>query len=145
MNVRTVDAAQYQHLTDAFDFDMTMSVLPESDFPGNEQREYFSCESAKTEGSDNVSGICDPVVDTLVNQIVAAPDRATQIATARALDRVLLHGWYAVPNWHLGAVWAAYWDRFGFPPGPVRTGIVFDAWWVDPVRAAVTDAARDMN
>ncbi len=145
VNVRTVDSAQYQHLTDAFDFDMTMMVLPESDFPGNEQREYFSCESAKTDGSDNVSGICDPVVDALVSQIVAAPDRATQITTARALDRVLLHGWYAVPNWHLGAVWAAYWDRFGFPPGPVRTGIVFDAWWVDPVRAAATDAARDMN
>jgi microcin C transport system substrate-binding protein len=145
VSVRTVDAAQYQHLTDAFDFDMTLSSVPQSDFPGNEQRQYFTCASAKTEGSDNVPGICDPVVDILVEGVINAPDRARQIIATRALDRVLLHNWYVVPQWHLGAIWAAYWDRFGFPTVPVRTGLVFDAWWVDPVRAATTDAARDMN
>ena len=90
-------------------------------------------------------GICDPVIDELVNGVVNAPDRARQITATRALDRVLLHHWFVVPQWHLGAIWAAYWDRFGFPSVPVRAGLVFDAWWVDPVRAAKTDAARDMN
>ena len=32
--VRTVDPAQYQHLTDDFDFDMIMMIYPESDMPG---------------------------------------------------------------------------------------------------------------
>ena len=145
VSVRTVDAAQYQHLTDAFDFDMTLSSVPQSDFPGNEERQYFTCASAKAEGSDNVPGICDPVIDELVNGVVNAPDRARQITATRALDRVLLHHWFVVPQWHLGAIWAAYWDRFGFPSVPVRAGLVVDAGWVDPVRAAKTDAARDMN
>lgn len=145
VTVRTVDSAQYQHLTDAFDFDMTLSSVPQSDFPGNEERGYFTCASANTEGSDNLPGICNPVIDALVDGVVNAPDRAAQIVATKALDRVLLHSWYIVPQWHLGAIWGAYWDRFGFPSAPVRTGLVFDAWWVDPIRAATTDAARDMN
>ncbi len=32
--VRTVDPAQYQHLTDDFDFDMVMMIYPEGDIPG---------------------------------------------------------------------------------------------------------------
>src|SRR6185437_758123 len=35
-HVRSVDPAQYQHLTDDFDFDMTMSIFPQGDIPGNE-------------------------------------------------------------------------------------------------------------
>ena len=85
------------------------------------------------------------MIDALVDGVVNAPDRAAQIVATKALDRVLLHSWYIVPQWHLGAIWGAYWDRFGFPSAPVRTGLVFDAWWVDPIRAATTDAARDMN
>jgi microcin C transport system substrate-binding protein len=145
VRVRAVDAAQYQRLTDVFDFDMTMLVLPQSEFPGNEQREFFTCSGARAEGSINVAGICDPAIDALVEQVIAAPDRPRQITATRALDRVLLNNWYAVPNWHLGAVWAAYWDRFGHPPGTVRSGMVFDAWWIDPVRAAANDAARSGN
>lgn len=145
VRVRTADAAQYQRLTDVFDFDMTMTVLPQSEYPGNEQREYFTCAGAKAEGSANVAGICDPAIDFLVEQVIAAPDRAAQVTATHALDRVLLNNWYAVPNWHLGAIWAAYWDRFGFLDKPVRTGVVFDAWWVDPARAAATDAARMGN
>jgi microcin C transport system substrate-binding protein len=145
VHVRVVDAAQYQHLTDAFDFDMTMLVLPESEFPGNELRDYFGCQGAKTEGSSNIAGICDKVVDALVEKVIAAPDRAAQIAATSALDRVLLNGWYTVPNWHLAAIRAAFWDRFGYRHVPVRSGMAFDAWWIDPVRAAATDAARAGN
>ena len=145
VRVRTVDAAQYQRLTDAFDFDMTMMVIPQSEFPGNEQREYFSCDSAKADGSNNVAGVCSPAIDALIDLVVNAPDRDSQITATRALDRVLLHGWYAVPNWHLGAIWGAFWDRFGYPKTPIRTGLAFDTWWVDPARAAATDAARMAN
>ncbi|MCX7383202.1 MAG: extracellular solute-binding protein [Alphaproteobacteria bacterium] len=145
VRVRTVDAAQYQRLTDAFDFDMTMMVIPQSEFPGNEQREYFSCDSAKADGSNNVAGVCSPAIDALIDLVVNAPDREAQITATRALDRVLLHGWYAVPNWHLGAIWGAFWDRFGYPKIPIRTGLAFDTWWVDPARAAVADAARMAN
>ena len=54
--VRTVDPAQYQHLTDDFDFDMIMMIYPEGDIPGNELRDYFSCAAAKAQGSFNAAG-----------------------------------------------------------------------------------------
>ena len=75
--VRTVDPAQYQHLTDDFDFDMIMMIYPESDIPGNELRDYFTCAAAKAQGSCNMPGICDPAVDALVERVVTAQDRET--------------------------------------------------------------------
>jgi microcin C transport system substrate-binding protein len=140
--VRTVDPALYQRLTDDFDFDMTMLVMPEREFPGNEQRDYWTCAAGKMPGSDNESGICDPVVDALVDKVINAPDLKHLIASTRALDRVLLWGWYTVPNWHTQDFNVAFWNRFAYPPQPVRTGFVFDAWWIDPKLAAATDATR---
>jgi len=140
--VRTVDPAQYQRLLDTFDFDMTMAVFPESDFPGNEQRDYWTCQSAKAEGSSNLMGVCDPVIDALVDKVIGSPDKEHLITNTRALDRVLLWNWYGVPNWYYQYINVAHWNRFGHPTQPVRSGTVFDAWWVDPKLAAVTDAAR---
>ena len=140
--VRTVDGAQYQRLTDNYDFDMTVVAMGQSDSPGNEQSGFWTCASAKQEGGDNLMGICDPVVDALVQGILQAPDRAALVAATHALDRVLLANWYLVPNWYLQSVRVAYWDRFGRPAQPVRSGLALDSWWLDPVRAAANDAAK---
>jgi microcin C transport system substrate-binding protein len=140
--VRTVDPAQYQHLTDDFDFDMIMMIYPESDVPGNELRDYFTCAAAKAQGSFNAPGVCDPAVDALVEKIVTAQDRDTLNTAAHALDRVLLWSWYLVPNWDSRTFHVAYWDRFGYPDKPIREGFNFDTWWVDPAKAAANDAAK---
>lgn len=140
--VRTVDSAQYQHLTDDFDFDMVMAIYPQGDVPGNELRDFWSCAAAKAQGSMNVSGICDPAVDALIEKVITAQDRPTLTAAARALDRVLLWRWYLVPNWEDRVFHIAYWDRFGRPDKPVREGVNFDSWWVDPAKAAAVEAAR---
>ena len=91
--VRTVDEAQYQRLMDSFDFDMAVIVYGESTNPGNEQLGYWSCASGQQEGGDNAIGICDPVVDALVANLIAVDSQKAQLAAAHALDRVLLHGW----------------------------------------------------
>jgi microcin C transport system substrate-binding protein len=142
VRVRTVDNAQYQHLTDEFDFDMTINVFGESDSPGNELWDFWGSSSKTETGSDNLAGVADPVVDALITKVVGAHTREELIVAARALDRVLLWSWYAVPHWHLQSAWVAWWDRFGHPEQPVRSGVVFDAWWVDQERAAKTDPAR---
>ncbi len=142
VSVRTVDPSQYQHRLDNFDFDMTVDVFGESDSPGNEQTDFWSCAARDAIGSSNAMGICDPAVDALIRKIVTAQDKAQLVAATRALDRVLLWSWYMVPNWHLDAVWVAYWDRFGQPGKPVRTGFEFNSWWIDPARAAKVDAIR---
>ncbi len=139
--VRVVDPSQFQHLVNDFDFDMIMWIYPESDVPGQELRDYWSCAAGKAQGSYNVPGICEPMVDALIEQVIAANDRPTLQAAARALDRVLLWRWYMVPNWENLVFHVAYWDRFGHPDKPIREGFNFDTWWVDPAKAAATDAA----
>ncbi|MDA8247663.1 MAG: extracellular solute-binding protein [Rhodospirillales bacterium] len=142
VSVRTVDPAQYQHLTDAFDFDMTINTYGESDSPGNELWDFWGSAAAKQEGSDNLAGVAEPVVDALIAKVVGAHTREELVTAARALDRVLLWGWYVVPQWHIQSVWAAWWNRFGHPDVPVRSGVAFNTWWVDEELAEKTDAAR---
>jgi microcin C transport system substrate-binding protein len=141
-HIRTVDVAQYQKRMDDLDYDMAVVTVGESASLGNEQVDYWSCASAKQPGTENYAGVCDPAVDALVADIVSAKDHAALLTAAHALDRVLLWNWYMVPQWHLRQIDVAYWNRFGHTTAPVRTGLDFNAWWVDPALAAATDAAR---
>jgi microcin C transport system substrate-binding protein len=143
--VRTVDPAQYQVRTDAFDYDMTVDVMGQSLSPGNEQRDYFTCAKAQENGSQNIAGICHPVIDALVEQVIMAPDREELIARTRALDRVLLHNHFVIPQWHNRAFWIAFWDRFGRPERNPKYALGFDSWWIDPVRdRALQEAKRSL-
>jgi len=50
----------------------------------------------------------------------------------RALDRVLIWGFYVIPQWHTDTFRIAYWDIFGAPAQNPPYGLpVVDAWWVD--------------
>ena len=135
VNIRLVDTAQYQNRTDDFDFDMLWGGFGQSLSPGNEQRDFWGAAAADLPGSRNLIGIRDPVIDELIETLIAAPDRAALIAASRALDRVLLWGHYVVPLWHLRSYRVAYWDMFGRP----ETTALYDHgfpgnWWVDPAR-----------
>ena len=140
--VRTVDPAQGTKRHDTFDFDLTINAFGFGGFPGNEQADLWSCAARDAQGSGNFAGVCDPVVDALVHNVVVAPDLPALLAATHALDRVLLWSWYLVPNWRLGEEWTARWDRFGFVGAPLRAGLDFESWWIDPALAARTDAAR---
>jgi microcin C transport system substrate-binding protein len=133
--VRTVDAAQYEYRLKQFDFDMTISVFAQSLSPGNEQRDFWSSAAADTPGSANLAGVRDPVVDRLVDELIAAPDRPALVARTRALDRVLLWGYYVIPHWHITAFRVAYWNRFGRPAVAPKYDLGFDTWWVLPPKA----------
>jgi microcin C transport system substrate-binding protein len=132
--VRTVDSAQYEYRLKQFDFDMTVAVFPQSLSPGNEQVDYWASVTADTPGSRNLAGVRDPVVDRLVEQLIAAPDRPALVARTRALDRVLLWGHYVVPHWHITAYRVAYWDRFARPAVSPKYSLGFDTWWIDPAK-----------
>ena len=142
VTIRTVDPAQYQRLVEDYDFDMTWVAFPGSDLPGLELRDSFSCAGGKVSGGDNLSGICDPVVDALVEAAILAPDRATLAASGRALDRVLLAGYYNVLLYDKSRFDIAFWNKFGRATVPVRSGFVIDAWWVDAGLSAKVDAGR---
>lgn len=134
--VRVVDSAQYQGRLNTFDFDMVVGVWGQSQSPGNEQRNYWGSAAAAEEGSRNWAGVRDPVVDELTEALISAPDREELVAATRALDRLLLWGHYLIPHWHLNYDRLAYWDKFGRPEVTPMQGYDFNAWWVDPQRAA---------
>ncbi len=132
MTVRTVDTAQFKRRDDDFDFDMILTGFGQSLSPGTEQRDYWGSRAADTKGSRNTVGIKDPAIDTLVDQLIAAPDREALIAVTRALDRVLLWQHFVVPNWHSDKAYVAYWNRFSRPAKTARYApVAFDTWWVD--------------
>jgi microcin C transport system substrate-binding protein len=142
MNVRTVDSAQYERRVEDFDFDMIVIAQGQSLSPGNEQRDYWSSAKADIPGSRNLAGIKDPVVDELVELIIAAPDRQALIERTRALDRVLLWGHYLIPHWHLQQFRVAYWDKFNRPKTSPKYALGFNTWWVDINKQATMNKRR---
>jgi len=140
--VRLVDENQYINRFRQFDFDMIVWVWGQSETPGNEQYEYWSQAAADSEGSRNLAGVRDPVVDELIALMLRSESREQLNQRARALDRVLLWGHYVVPHWHIRANRVLYWDKFGIPETPVRTGVMTDRWWFDDERAAALEKNR---
>jgi microcin C transport system substrate-binding protein len=141
-SVRTVDTAQYRQRMDTFDFDMTTQRIGQSNSPGNEQREFWSSESAKREGGRNLMGIENSAIDELIELLIAAKTREDLVTRVRALDRVLLWGIYMVPHFYIAADRLLYWDRLGRPEVVPTEGLAIDTWWYDKAKAARLDAAR---
>ena len=105
---RRADFALIQKRLDVFDFDLFTIRAPGNESPGSELLDRFGSHSADTEGSGNLIGVRDPAVDALVNEAVQATTRPQLIASLRALDRVLRHGHYVVPQWFASTYRVAY-------------------------------------
>ena len=132
VSVRLVDSNQYIQRVREFDYDMITQVMPQSDSPGNEQREYWHSSNVDATGSRNYIGVSHPVVDQLVGQVIQAPNRDELVLRTRALDRVLLHGHYVIPHWHLAKDRVAYWSHLQRPAETPKNGVDLDNWWVKP-------------
>ena len=115
MNYRTVDDSLYKRRLDKFEFDIVVTSFPQSVSPGNELMNMFHSQAAEIEGSRNLPGIADPVVDAMIEKIINAKDREALVVAAHALDRVLLHGEYLMPNWYIDTHRIAYRDKFDIP------------------------------
>jgi len=135
--LRIVDPVQYRARLDNFDFDISVQRFGFSSTPGDSLRTYFTSQAAATKGSQNLSGMADPVIDRLVDDIIAAKTRAELVTACRALDRVIRAGRYWIPHWYKPSHWIAYWDVFGFPAKRPRyfRGIP-ETWWYDSAKAA---------
>lgn len=134
--LRLVDPVQYRARVDDFDFDVTVERMSFSSTPGESLRSYFSSRAAHTKGSQNLAGIADPVIDALIDAIIAAKTRDDMNTASRALDRVFRAGRYWIPHWYKATHWIAYWDVFGRPEAKPRyaRGIP-ETWWADPAKA----------
>jgi len=142
VTVRTVDTSQFRMRLDNFDFDIATNRTPPIGTPGNEQREMWSSASAKQQGSRNLGGVEDPVIDELVELVVSASSREDLIARSRALDRVLQWNFFQIPQWYSSNDRLIFWDRFGRPEITPSRGVTIDTWWYDEAKAARLSAAR---
>jgi len=138
VNVRVVDAAQYENRLRQWDYDVIIASWPQSLSPGNEQRDFWGSQAADRPGSRNFIGIKNPAVDALIEKVIFAKDRAELVAATKALDRVLLWNFYVVPQWTYPYVRTARWDRFSRPETmPTYGRSAFPTvWWWDKDRAA---------
>ena len=137
MNIRLVDTSQYQNRLREREFEMATILWGQSLSPGNEQSSYWGSEAADLPQSQNYAGIKDAGVDALIERVILAKDRDELVAATKALDRVLLHNSFVVPQFYSPSLRTVRWDRFGHPDNipPYTTGFPM-MWWYDEERAA---------
>lgn len=142
MIIRRADMSQYINRIRSRDFDMTSSIWPQSNSPGNEQREFWHSSSKDNPGSRNYIGLADPAIDQLVEGLINADSREHLITHTRALDRVLLWGHYVVPNYYINTWRVAYWDKFAHPEVTPLYDFGLMTWWSKTLSA---DQATDSS
>lgn len=129
--LRLVDPIQFQKRLQDFDFDLVgialrFSPTPTAQSLGN----MFSTQSASTNGSYNLPGVEDPLLDEMIEKIGQVTNRQSLIAHMRVFDRYLRLRRDWIPNWYQPYHLAAYWDRFDFKePKPDYGFPVETLWW----------------
>jgi microcin C transport system substrate-binding protein len=139
----SVDFALYQQRLDKFEFDITTINFPGTHNPGQQLADVFGSKAADTESSGNYMGVKSPAVDALVEAVVSAKTKSQLLPACRALDRVIMHSHYLVPQWTLMAHRIAYNQQrlaFKSPMPPYANGEewVMFTWWAKAAAEGVS-------
>jgi peptide/nickel transport system substrate-binding protein len=129
VRVRAVDAVQYDGRKLAYEFDMIENRWDQSLSPGNEQLFYWSAAAADAGGTRNYMGIKSPAVDAMIAALLKAESHEDFVAAVRALDRVLISGFYTIPLFHLPEQWVARWNKIAHPGATSLYGYLPETWW----------------
>ena len=130
--VRAVDAVQFDQRRLGFDFDMIQNRWDQSLSPGNEQYFYWGRAAAGNQGTRNYMGARDPAIDAMIDALLQARERPAFVSAVRALDRVLISGFYAIPLYNIREQWIARWNRVERPKATALTGYLPETWWRRP-------------
>jgi len=129
-SIRLVDVSQFINRLNNFDFDIVTMRKGQSISPGNEQLGYWGCDSAMEVGTSNWSGVCLPVLDKLVQQLITSRSRKELVSITKALDRVLLNEFIVIPQWYLPAYRIAYWNKYSHPDTAPIYELGLSTWWL---------------
>ena len=147
MNIEVVQIAKYEEVLRNFNFDMIVANYPQSRSPGNEQRSMWSSEAEKTPGSRNYMGVKNPAIDELIEIIVKAKSRNELIHAIQAMDRILTHQFYIVPNWYTSYDRVVYWNKFSRPKINASQAVIqnniLEWWWLDTKKSKQLKQARN--
>ncbi|MCQ2090691.1 MAG: extracellular solute-binding protein [Fibrobacter sp.] len=101
--------------------------------------------TAMQKGTNNLSGLQDAVVDSLINLQKTEFDLAKRNEILKALDNRLSEIVPYVLMWQCDHHRILYWNRYGMPEKVLDNFNREDAipvyWWVDPVKSAALDKA----
>jgi peptide/nickel transport system substrate-binding protein len=136
VQVRPVDAVQYDQRRLSFDFDMIEYRWEQSLSPGNEQSLYWGSAAAGEQGSRNYMGVRSTAIDAMIAALLRARERVDFVAAVRALDRLLMSGFYVVPLFYLPEQWVARWSTVAHPARTSLSGYLPETWWHQPKRAS---------
>ena len=132
VRVRVVDAVQYDRRRLTYDYDMIENRWDQSLSPGNEQAFYWSAAAADADGTRNYMGVKSAAIDAMIAALLQARERGEFISAVRALDRVLMSGFYVVPLFHLPNQWIARWATIAHPAETSLFGYLPETWWREP-------------
>jgi len=113
---RLVDFALFRKRLETFDFDMVVIKIPDFTVPNvAELKDQYGSASATVDGSSNYRGLKSKAVDYLLAKMEQATTMDELRDASRALDRVIIFGWYQVPDLYAGTNRVSRWDKFGIP------------------------------
>ncbi|MDO5087323.1 MAG: extracellular solute-binding protein [Comamonadaceae bacterium] len=137
LQFRPVDFALYQQRLQKFDFDIVSIAYGGTHNPGQEYADLFGSQAADVEDSGNLAGVRNPAVDALIARMVAASAQPDFLAACRALERVITHSHYLLPQWYSAAHRMAYnaWRLQKPAATPAYfegTAWAIETWWARP-------------
>jgi peptide/nickel transport system substrate-binding protein len=131
-SVRAVDPVQFDQRRLGYEFDMLQNRWDQSLSPGNEQSFYWGSQAADITGTRNYMGAREPAIDAMIAALLEARERPAFVSSVRALDRVLMSGFYAIPVFNVQEQWIARWNRIEIPAATALTGYLPETWWQKP-------------
>lgn len=141
LNVRQVDNSQITNRLRSRDYDMIPTLYRAMPFPGSDLQ--ISWSSQYIDSTYNSPGVSNPVIDQLIEKVIARQDdKAALLTLGRALDRVLTWNYYMIPMWYMASDRFAYWDKFSRPAVRPVYDLGLDNWWYDINKAAKLPEAR---
>ncbi|MGD2001960.1 MAG: extracellular solute-binding protein [Paracoccaceae bacterium] len=131
-----IDPAQMTDRSRNYDFDMMVDQFPMSLEPSSGLKQYFGSETAD-QSVFNSMGLKSEAVDTLIEHVMNAQNKAELATSVKALDRTLRAYYFWVPQWFNDAYRVAYWDMYEHPETlpPFALGNL-DFWWYNAEKAA---------
>ncbi|ABD69852.1 extracellular solute-binding protein, family 5 [Rhodoferax ferrireducens T118] len=134
LSFRPVDFALYQQRLQKFEFDITSIAYGGTHNPGQEYADMFGSKAADQEDSGNFAGVKNPAVDALISAMTSARSKAELLPACRALDRVISHSHFLIPQWSAGTHRMVYnsWRLAkpeSMPPYAAGEGWAIDTWW----------------
>lgn len=129
LNIRLLDAAQYEFRLNHFDYDLVEHTLTNSLSPGHEQAIYWGTLAAQQAGSRNYAGVSSQAIDALIINLTKAMTREEVVKNAKSLDKLITQEAVTLPLFQPKAQWIALHKRIEMPHNQSIYGYLPETWF----------------